>query len=272
MLFSKLFASWEGKQSQIKIQNITIIVLALAVMVMSFVAFSAFRAKRTVIIPSHINAAMEVSDIDASPNFLRINIVYALSLLYSYTPNSAADRFQEFLISFVETSKAKELRIQLSDRLRSIGAVKVAESLEVEHFVFQRKNSVLVRGKVYRYTLGQPIAVDPIYLKVTYRITDGNLKITAISSLTHGDYMRLERQQQIEGKKIEEGDKKRERAKSKRQKDAAKEKERLEQQGKASEEVQEEDDYEDDTNLDLAQEADEEPEAQEPPGEPENKL
>ena len=202
----------EIQKFKILMQNAAIVVLALVVLCQAFLLFSQAKSKRTVIIPSVINAGLEVSDMDASPNFIRTNIFYSLSLIYSYTPETAAARFQEFLISFVEAAKVKDLRLMLSDRLRSIQSVKITESFEAENIIFLPKSHALVKGKVYRYTLGYKISTDALYLKIGYRLIDGNLRINSILTLTQNDYLRLQRQQQLDGKRVEEEEKKRNRS------------------------------------------------------------
>lgn len=199
----------EIQKFKITAQTVAIVVLSLVVVVQEFRLYSQARQKRTVIIPSVINAALEVSDIDASPKFLWTNILYSMGLLYTYTPETAADRFQEFLISFVDSNKIEELRGMLSDRLKSIQAVKISESFEGENVVFLNRASALVKGRVYRYSLGYRISVDALYLKVGYRLLDGNLRINSIVTITLSEYQRLQRQKQIEGKKAEEDEKQR---------------------------------------------------------------
>lgn len=218
MLWEKFQSRFEELRFKVKFQNISIIVLTIALTSMSFLFYSAMRAKRTIIVPSTLMAQLEISDIDASPQFIKTNVGYALSLLYSYTPASAASRFEEFLISFVQLERAKELRILLLDRLRQIQQVKVSESIEIEDLVFEKRGALLVRSKIYRYTLGYPIATEPLYLRILYQIRDGNFKISSLVNLTTADYSRLLRSQQIDGKKIEEQDRKRERGERNKEK------------------------------------------------------
>jgi hypothetical protein len=225
MLFRKFASQFEEFKYKVKVQNASIIILSLSLAIVSFLAYTANRAKRTIIVPSTIKAQMEISDIDASPHYIRVIVSYALDLLYSYTPASAANRFEEFLISFVQGDKVRELRILLLERLRQIQSVKVSESIEIEEFIFEKRGALLIRAKLNRYTLGQPIATEPLYLRVLYRLVDGSLKISSLVNLTTGDFSRLIRAQQLEGKQIEEREKRRERRE--RQEERREESERL---------------------------------------------
>lgn len=219
MLLGKVRSEFDRLKFRAASQTVIIVVLGIGLTVNGFLLWSMSRSKRTIIIPSTVLAQIEVSDIDASPQYIRINTAYALSLLYSYTPASAAARFEEFLVSFVVPDKAQELRTVLLERLRQIQSVKVSESIEIEELVFEQRGALLVRSKIYRYTLGHPIATDPLYLRILYRITDGNLKISSILNLNAAEYARLVRAQQIDGKKMEERDKQRERRAQKLERD-----------------------------------------------------
>lgn len=226
MNFKQFAHTWNGLKSQVKIQNFTIMVLALSIVVLSLLYYSATRAKRTVIVPSTIMAAMEVSDTDASPDFVRISTVYALSLLYSYTPATAAARYEEFLVAYVQLDKVRELRPMLMDRLRQIQSVKVAEQLEVEDFIFEKRGAVLVKGKTHRYSIGEPIATEGIYLRVLYQIRDGNLKIQSLMAMDAPEFNRRVRSVQITGRKVEEAERKRESRTRRQEQERARERER----------------------------------------------
>ena len=227
MDFKRFSHTWNGLKSQVKIQNITIMVLTIGLIVISLLYYSATRAKRTVIVPSTIMAAMEVSDTDASPEFVRISTVYALTLLYSYTPATAADRFEEFLVAYVQIDKVRELRPMLMDRLRQIQSIKVAEQLEVEDFIFEKRGAVLVKGKTHRYSIGEPIATEGIYLRVLYQIRDGNLKIQSLMAMDGPEFNRRVRAVQISGRKIEEAERQKENRAKRAETESARKRERM---------------------------------------------
>lgn len=213
MLADKFKSRIDFQKFKIKAQNITIIVLTVALVTNSVLTYMAFKSRRTIIIPSVINAALEVSDIDASPAYLRTNIFYALSLLYSYTPDSATARFQEFLVSFVESSKISELRSELNNRLRSIQSVKISEAFEGEEIIFARKGMAIVAGRRFPSVLGQAMTTSSLFLQVNYRILDGNLRITGLREIAQTDYDRVKRLESLDSKKIEDEQKSLERRK-----------------------------------------------------------
>lgn len=208
-----LWSNYKGKidtmRFKITAQLITIVFLSLALTVSSFVSYSSFRSKRTVIIPSTINAALEISDIDASPSFLKTSIFYALSLLYSYTPDSVTARYQEFLVSFVDSSKIQELREDMSDRINSINKTKISQSFEPEEIVYIRNGVALVSGRLFPSVLGQAISTDVLFLQVEYRIVSGNLRITGVTQLNQTDYERLKRMEKLDSQKMVDEEKRR---------------------------------------------------------------
>lgn len=218
MLWSRFNAACTKYEIKLKYQGIALFAMALTILGQQFFYWQAIKKERTIIIPSTVMAQIEVSDIDASPQFIRVNLGYALSLLYSYTPTTAAQRFEEFLVAYVQPEKARELRELLLDRLRQIQSLKIAESIEVEDIVFEQRGALLVRSKLYRYALGHPISSEPLYLRVVYKINNGNLKVSSLVDLPVGEYSRLLRAQQLDSKKVDEQDKRRERQKAEEEK------------------------------------------------------
>ncbi|MDR3176942.1 MAG: type IV conjugative transfer system protein TraE [Desulfovibrio sp.] len=153
-----------------------------------FLVYSLAKSKRTIITPSHIAAQMEVSDFEGDPSYIRQMAIYAVELLYQYTPYNAAPRFQEFLINFVPTKNIDLLRVQLQGRLRQIQETKVSESLHVEELIFEKKNTVLMTGFLNRFTAGQQIGNEKIYLELEYRIVNGGLRIEVIRNISSQTY------------------------------------------------------------------------------------
>jgi type IV conjugative transfer system protein TraE len=186
-----------------------------------FLVYSLARSKRTIITPSHIAAQIEVSDFEGDPSYIRQMSIYAVELLYQYTPYNAAPRFQEFLINFVPTRNIDVLRVQLQTRLHQIQETKVSESFHVEDVVFEKKNTLLMSGFLNRFTAGQQIGNEKIYLEMEYRIVNGGLKIEVIRNITAQNYnTRTRLSTDVERKSAKSAESRNERVRSKNERES----------------------------------------------------
>jgi type IV conjugative transfer system protein TraE len=188
MLWTKFIGEHDKLRYLCTVLTFLLAVSLLGNLAEGFLVYSLARSKRTIITPSHIAAQMEVSDFEGDPSYIRQMSIYAVELLYQYTPYNAAPRFQEFLINFVPTRNVDVLRVQLQTRLRQIQETKVSESFHVEDVVFEKKNTLLMSGFLNRFTAGQQIGNEKIYLEMEYRIVNGGLKIEVIRNITAQNY------------------------------------------------------------------------------------
>jgi type IV conjugative transfer system protein TraE len=188
MLWTKFIGEHDKLRYLCTVLSFLLAVSMLGNLAEGFLVYSLARSKRTIITPSHIAAQMEVSDFEGDPSYIRQMSIYAVELLYQYTPYNAAPRFQEFLINFVPTRNIDVLRIQLQTRLHQIQETKVSESFHVEDVVFEKKNTLLMSGFLNRFTAGQQIGNEKVYFEMEYRIINGGLKIEVIRNITAQNY------------------------------------------------------------------------------------
>jgi type IV conjugative transfer system protein TraE len=181
-----------GAQDKLKYMCTVLVVLVCLLLVCNliegFLLYSLARSKRTIITPSYLAASMEVSDTDGDPSYIRQIAIYAIGLLYQYTPYNATDRFQEFLVNFVPAKNIDLLRAQLQDRLRKIQETKVSESFHIEEVVFEKKNTLLMSGVLNRYTAGQQVGNEKIYLEIHYQVINGGFRIEVITNVSAQNY------------------------------------------------------------------------------------
>jgi type IV conjugative transfer system protein TraE len=183
MLWTKFFGEHDKLRYLCTVLSFLLAVSMIGNLAEGFLVYSLAKSKRTIITPSHIAAQMEVSDYEGDPSYIRQMGIYAVELLYQYTPYNASARFQEFLINFVPTRNIDVLRVQLQTRLHQIQETKVSESFHVEDVVFEKKNTLLMSGYLNRFTAGQQIGNEKVYLELEYRIVNGGLRIEVIRNI-----------------------------------------------------------------------------------------
>jgi type IV conjugative transfer system protein TraE len=221
MLWTKFIGEHDKLRYLCTVLSFLLAVSLLGNLAEGFLVYSLARSKRTIITPSHIAAQIEVSDFEGDPSYIRQMSIYAVELLYQYTPYNAAARFQEFLINFVPTRNIDVLRVQLQTRLHQIQETKVSESFHVEDVVFEKKNTLLLSGFLNRFTAGQQIGNEKIYLEMEYRIVNGGLKIEVIRNITAQNYnTRTRVNTDIERKNAKSVESRNERVRNKNERDA----------------------------------------------------
>ena len=188
MLLGKLIGEHEKLRYMCTVLVVLVCLLLVCNLTEGFMLYSLAKSKRTIITPSYLAASMEVSDSDGDPSYIRQIAIYSISLLYQYTPYNATDRFQEFLINFVPAKNIDLLRVQLQDRLRKIQETKVSESLHVDEVVFEKKNTLLISGVLNRYTAGQQVGNEKIYLEIHYHVVNGGFRIDVITNVSAQNY------------------------------------------------------------------------------------
>ena len=66
-----------------------VVVIGAAVLVNSFFVYTSVRHQRTILVPVGLNSEMEVSDSNASDDYLKFITRYAAGLALNYTPATA---------------------------------------------------------------------------------------------------------------------------------------------------------------------------------------
>ena len=188
MLFGNHLGEFDKLKYICRILTILLVVSFLGNIVSGFLTYSLARSKRTIIVPSTISASLEVSDIDGDADYIRQMSIYAVGLLYQYTPFNAAARFQEFLYNFIPTQHVNYLRAQLQKQLKEIQRTKIAETIHIENVFFEKKNTILLTGVLTRYSVGQQIGHEKVYIDLEYRFLNGGFKIEVIRNITAQEY------------------------------------------------------------------------------------
>jgi len=193
MLFLQFKNKIDELQFKIVIQRITIVVLAVGLIINSFTTYLVYSSKRTIITPSSLNTSLSISDIDLSPETLKVMIYGALDLLLSYQQSSIQSRYETFLRAYAYPSRVKEIRESLRERLREIQKLKMSQSFEPENFRIIERGMVVVSGRIIPSMMGQSTKPEPIYVRIEYRIVEGSVKILSFLDLSKTEYTNIMR-------------------------------------------------------------------------------
>jgi len=147
---------------------------------------------RVIIVPTHLAAQVEMKGERASPEYVRIMLLHMTNLLYTYTPYNIMEQYREFL-AYLPAEKLAPVKEQLQHRIDQIAKLKINETFQAREVLLSAPGVCLVSGKTVRWSAGQELATEELYLKYEYQIKDGGFRIEAISLLTSGEYNALQR-------------------------------------------------------------------------------
>lgn len=168
--------------------------ILLALMLVGLAIHTVWMANRArvIIVPTHLAAQVEMKGERASPEYVRIMLLHMTNLLYTYTPYSIMDQYREFL-AYLPPEKLLSVKEQLQHRIDQIAKLKINETFQAGEVLLPLPGVCLVSGKTVRWSAGQELATEELYLKYEYQIKNGGFRIEAISLLTAGEYNALQR-------------------------------------------------------------------------------
>lgn len=166
----------------------------LVLIVAGLAAYAVWMANRArvIIVPTHLAAQVEMQGEKASPEYIRIMLLHMTGLLYTYTPNNIMDQYREFL-AYLPAEKLLSVKEQLQHRIDQIAKLKINETFLAKDVLFYQPGVGLVSGRTIRWSAGQELATEELYLKYEYQIKNGGFRIEAISLLTAGEFNALQR-------------------------------------------------------------------------------
>lgn len=184
-LFADLFRDVSVKNKILLISNIVSDIL-LVIVTLNCVYLS--HQVRTIVVPSHLASAVEIKGEKVSADYIRIMCLHLTELLYTYTPYSIAENYQEFL-AYVPADRLNGVKAQLQSRIDQTAKLKISESFLPREVLFPEDGICLVSGKVIRWSVGEQLATDDLYIRYNYRIYNGGLSVEEITLLTGSDFI-----------------------------------------------------------------------------------
>lgn len=173
-----------------KLSIISNIVLSVSILMISVYAIHSVNQRRVIIIPSHLNTKVEFKGETADPEYIRIMSLHMVRLLYSYTPTSISNQYKEFL-AYTPHEKWEGIKGTLQNRINQIIKLKIKETFLPEQVNLLNKNIVAIKGMTIRWSAGQELAQENVYLKLTYLIENGGFRVQEMSILTSSEYSAL---------------------------------------------------------------------------------
>lgn len=167
-------------------------VILLVLMVIGLAVHTMWMANRArvIIVPTHLAAQVELQGERASPEYVRIMLLHLTNLLYTYTPYNILEQYREFL-AYVPAESLLTVKEQLQHRIDQIAKLKINESFLAKEVLLTRPGEGLVSGRTIRWSAGQELATEDLYLKFKYQIKNQGFRIDELSLLTSNEYTAL---------------------------------------------------------------------------------
>ena len=94
-----------------KISMVANMVLAIAIVCLALQASNLATRVKTIVVPTHLRAQIEVQGDSLSPEYVRIMLLHLTNLMYSYTPYTIDSQYREFQAYMRHASLQRYLRL-----------------------------------------------------------------------------------------------------------------------------------------------------------------
>lgn len=183
-LFADLYRDVSAKNKVFLGTNVVLAVL-LAVAVINNTYLS--HKTKTIIVPTHLAASFEVAGERASAEYIRIMCLHLTGLLYTYTPYSIADQYREFL-AYIPAERLSGVKEQLQGRIDQTAKLKISESFLAREVLLPEDGVCVVSGKIVRWSVGQQLATDDLFIRYKYTIHNGVLSVEELTLLSAREF------------------------------------------------------------------------------------
>ena len=156
-----------------------VVVIGATVLVNSFFVYTSVKHQRTILVPVGLNSGMEVSDSNASDDYLKFITRYAAGLALNYTPATARHQFGELLVLYAPDAfpEAKRSFYSLAD---SVETAKVTNSFYIQNIRVDREQCVIEVTGLKRQFAEDRSVMDDVQTtyELSYRISGGRFMLT----------------------------------------------------------------------------------------------
>lgn len=181
MTVKNFFSKIDSLVLRILIQNATIVILVVAIIVESVVFFYSVRKQRVIIVPSYVDRSFYVELDKASPEYIRMMTESAVNYLTNYTPETIEDRFKQFL-QYVHPSGYQTVFNSLQPLINESKKYLVYQSYVVEKISLEG-DTIIVEGFLRRYVADKLVLASRNTFKIKYVIEGGKYYVVSVERL-----------------------------------------------------------------------------------------
>jgi len=185
MLASKLISQKDKLIQDNGLLKLAVVIFGIATIVSTVVSYQSRNYIRTIITPSHLDAAYEVTANWMDDQGLKSFARDSLDLLLNFTTESVEDRFHD-LMKMVLLKNYSKVQQQLEDELRTIQRLNIISSFLPESYSIDRKKNIIsVVGLRRKESGGRSIFDGPERWNIYFEIVEANFKISTITKSTN---------------------------------------------------------------------------------------
>lgn len=175
MKIKKFIEQYANRESENKLLKGIILLLVVALIVESVIVIYMGLSHRTIIVPSYIDRKFYVEGNKASKEYIEMMARYSVELISNYTPETAEERFQEFL-RFINSSYYNKISSQLLAYVAEIKKYNISQYYIPQEFVLE-KDSIRVVGFMRQFSQDKMILNHNVEYKLKFQINNGRFEI-----------------------------------------------------------------------------------------------
>lgn len=175
MNVKKFIEQYANRESENKLLKGVILILVFGIIVEGLIVIYLGLSHRTIIVPSHIDRKFYVEGDNASKEYLEMMARYSVELISNYTPETALERFQEFL-RFINSSHYNKISPQLLAEAEEIKKYSISQYYIPNTLILER-NAIKVVGIMRQYSQDKQILQSAVEYKLKFQINKGRFEI-----------------------------------------------------------------------------------------------
>jgi type IV conjugative transfer system protein TraE len=179
-----LFSKYVNRASNLFIENrfnkFVVAVLTLIILAQLWMMNNSFRRHNVYLIPPGLNSKVSVSGHAFDPNYLQAMGVYSGQLLYTFTPYSVVNQYEELTSLFSADcyqENGKELLTTANDYKENEISMSFS-TLEIR--TFKNPDIIEITGEVTKSIVGEKVKTYKTTMNIHYTNQNGLFRITAI--------------------------------------------------------------------------------------------
>lgn len=185
MKFNKFSEQWMNDSVNLKFSKFVIVALLCVIVWGQFQLYQSSKKMRTIIIPSHLNQKIEISDTYADDLYLRTMVGYMVNLIYSFTPYNIKNRYTEFL-RYIPSSSIETIKDELNKKIEKNVSLGLSQQFYSEEFYILPNREILIGGKITPIVAGKVIgsgADNKVFLKVKYSLNSDGIQVETMEDV-----------------------------------------------------------------------------------------
>lgn len=181
MLLKNMMSNLASFKAENRLLKFSVAIIGIAVIVNTFMVFSALNYERVILVPPGLDRQVSLNGKTADEHYLGVFARYVSQMLFSYTPGTVKNQYEEVLLLYSpdDYPKAKANLYQLAE---SVVELKTSSFFTPQKISVDKKAlQIEVIGARYQFIENRPIDNKMRTYLIDYAFLDGKFAVRGVS-------------------------------------------------------------------------------------------